>query len=276
ERRRPRRAPPAPLVRAAARRLLRRSGAGAPGALRAGVEPGLAGVPVRVLRAGVLPARDGPGPRLAGGDAARPGRLAHLLRGVHRAGPARRVGHERRGVRLHVQRLLQAQVRQALRRDARHPAGTGRRRARRDRLGADPWRPVLAGVPGRDGRVRPARLAVGAARPAGRAAGGLRVRRRRHGGHVVHALVAGLRPRHPRGAADVPVLHHVLPAVGLPAGAADRGAVPAALPRRRVDARAHDGSRARRDAGQPRLLPGDDRDRGGGGGPAARRTAPAL
>ena len=38
-----------------------------------------------------------------------------------------------------------------------------------------------------------------------------------HGLHVVHAQLAGLRVRAARDPADVPVLHDVLPAVGLPA-----------------------------------------------------------
>ena len=65
-------------------------------------------------------------------------------------GAAGRVGDERRRLRLHVQRLLQAEVRQALRRDAGHPARPGGRRARRDRLGADPRRALLARLPRRD------------------------------------------------------------------------------------------------------------------------------
>ena len=109
-----------------------------------GVPPGLAGVRVRLLRAGVLPRRDGAGARLAGRHAAGSGRRADQLRGVHRAGAARGVGDERCGVRLDVQRVLQAQVRAAVRRDAGHAARTGGHRARRDRLGTDPRRALRA------------------------------------------------------------------------------------------------------------------------------------
>ena len=77
---------------------------------------------VRVLRAGVLPARDGP----RAGHVHRRRRAAErrvrLVRGVHRAGTAGRVRDERRGVRLDVERVLQDALRQALRRDARHVA----------------------------------------------------------------------------------------------------------------------------------------------------------
>ena len=105
-----------------------------------------------------------------------------------------------------------------LRRDAGHPARPGGHRARRDRLGAAARRALRVGFLTVMAGLGSARLAVGAARAAGRAAGGVRVRGRRHGRHVVHAVVAGLRPGHARGAADVPVLHHVLPAVGVPGG----------------------------------------------------------
>ena len=84
-----------------------------------------------------------------------------------------------------------------------------------------------------------------------------------HGRHVVHALLAGLRPGHAGDPADVPVLHHLLPAVGLPAVAAGRRRVPAALPRRRADARAHHRRGAPRPARPPGVLPGHDRRRAG-------------
>ena len=99
------------------------------------------------------------------------------LRRLHRAGAAGRVGDERRGVRLHVQRVLQAQVQPPLRRGAGHAARAGRHRARRDRLGADPRRAVRAGVPRGDGRLRPAALAVGAAGAARGARRGVRASR---------------------------------------------------------------------------------------------------
>ena len=51
-------------------------------------------------------------------------RAGRQLLGVRGAGHARRVGHERRRDRLDVQRLLQAQVRQALRLDAGTPLNT--------------------------------------------------------------------------------------------------------------------------------------------------------
>src|SRR3546814_4068526 len=44
--------------------------------------------------------------------------LFRSLRRLHRAGAAGGVGHERRDLRLDVERLLQAQLRQALRGDA--------------------------------------------------------------------------------------------------------------------------------------------------------------
>src|SRR5262249_8367543 len=47
-------------------------------------------------------------------------------------------------------------------------------------------------------------------------------------GHLVHAFLAGLRPRATGGGADVPVLRDLLPALGVPVGAAVAGAsVPA-------------------------------------------------
>ena len=48
-------------------------------------------------------------------------RPAHSVRGVHRAGAAGDGGHERRRLRLHLERLLQDALRQALRGDARPP-----------------------------------------------------------------------------------------------------------------------------------------------------------
>ena len=101
-----------------------------------GVAAHLAGVRLRDLRAGVLPGRDGAGARLAG-RARCPGRTARRSRyaAFIAPGPARRGGHERRGVRLHVQRVLQAQVQPPLRRGAGHAAGADRHRARRDRAG---------------------------------------------------------------------------------------------------------------------------------------------
>ena len=62
----------------------------------------------------------------------------------------------------------------------------------------------------------------------------------------------------PSRAADVPVLHHVLPAVGVSPMAADPGRVPAALPRGRAHARLTPG-RARGHVRPSGVLPGHDR-----------------
>ena len=73
-----------------------------------------------------------------------------------------------------------------------------------------------ARVPGRDGRDGHAALVVGGARAAGGDAHRVRVRGRLHGADDVHAVLAGLRQDHPRPAAAVPVLGHVLPRHGVP------------------------------------------------------------
>ena len=65
-----------------------------------------------------------------------PGRRGDLLRGVHRPGAAGRVRDERRDLRLHVERLLQDELRQALPGHAGHLAGAAGRRDRRDLPGA--------------------------------------------------------------------------------------------------------------------------------------------
>ena len=54
------------------------------------------------------------------------------VRGVHRARAARGLGDERRDLRLHLERLLQDELRQALRGHAVDLARPARRRARRD------------------------------------------------------------------------------------------------------------------------------------------------
>ena len=65
-------------------------------------------------------------------------------------GHARGVGVQRRPARLDLQRLLQAQVREALRPDAGHAADDHRHRARRDPLGPAAGRVVLRGLPAGD------------------------------------------------------------------------------------------------------------------------------
>ena len=64
--------------------------------------------------------------------------------------------------------------------------------------------------------------------PAHRARG----RVHRHGGHDVHAQVAGLRPRHGGDDAPLPVQRHVLPDLGLSSLARDDRGVDTAVPRR--------------------------------------------
>ena len=129
------------------------------------------------------------------------------------------VGDERRDLRQHDQLLLQAQA---------TPRRTTRSCRRRWRvgdvaLGEIAWALIrgtlyaigfmvvmLRARPGL--RRRSAILAFPAAMLIGFAfAGG------RHGGDVVHAHVAGLRPGPARGPADVPVQRHVLPAERVPA-----------------------------------------------------------
>ena len=61
-----------------------------------------------------------------------------VLPAVRRPRAAGRLGHERRRLRLDLQRLLQAALRQALRRGAGDADGPARHRRRRDRLVADP------------------------------------------------------------------------------------------------------------------------------------------
>ena len=97
------------------------------------------------------------------------------------------------------------------------PMRAGRRGAGRDRLGADPRRPVRLRVHGHHAGARPGALGLGRAGHPGRPADRLRVRRCRDGGHYVHPQLAGLRVRHAGDAADVPVLDDVLPAQRLPA-----------------------------------------------------------
>ncbi|UUZ58758.1 hypothetical protein [Nocardioides sp. B-3] len=92
-------------------------------------------LPHRLPRAGVLPVlhrhRRRPADRRLRGQ-----RAVDPLRRVRGARDACRQRLQRRAARLDVQRLLQAQVRQALRPDARHPADHQRHRPRRDRSGA--------------------------------------------------------------------------------------------------------------------------------------------
>ncbi|CAA9231977.1 MAG: Efflux ABC transporter, permease protein, partial [uncultured Corynebacteriales bacterium] len=189
---------------------------------------------LRLLRAGVLPAVPGRRHRRPGRHRRRPGRPRHRVHRLRRAGAAGRQRHERRRLRLHDERLLQAEVREDVRRDALDAARAGRHRGRRDPLGPAARHALLGDVPAGDGRARADRLMVGAARAAGHDAHRAGVRRGRDGGDVVHAGLAGLRVRPAGDPADVPVLDHVLPAVGLPAAAAAGGAAHPAVPRDRA------------------------------------------
>ena len=83
----------------------------------------------------------------------RPGRrAAGRLHGLRGPRPPGVLGHERGALRLHLQRLLQAQDRQDLRRHPLHPARGGRRGPGRADLVAPARRPVLGGLPLRHGR----------------------------------------------------------------------------------------------------------------------------
>ena len=151
-------------------------------------------------------------PRASAASWARPGarRAAHPVPGVRRTGTARPGGDERRHRRVHVQYVLPAQLREGVRRRACDPARAGRRGARRDRLGADPRRPVLDRVRGRDAGARLVVLAGGRVRGARGDARRVHLRGRGHGRDDVHAHLAGLRPDPARHPAVVPVLGHVL------------------------------------------------------------------
>ena len=104
------------------------------------------------------------------------------LRRVHRAGAARGERDERRGLRLHVERVLQDALRQALRRDAHHVARPAGRRVRRDPHGPDPRRRVRGRVPDGHAGHGPEPGVVGRARRPRGAARGVRVREPRDGG----------------------------------------------------------------------------------------------
>ena len=93
---------------------------------------------VRHRRAGLLSAVDRHRHRQAGRGHPGSPRHHHPLRQLRGAGPAGRLGDERGGVREHLQRLFQAQVRQGLRRRAGHAAACVGRRPGRDRLRLDP------------------------------------------------------------------------------------------------------------------------------------------
>ena len=95
----------------------------------------------RHARADPLPVLDRHRRRRAGGGlhACATARRVGLRR-LRRAGHAGHLGHERRALRCDVQHLLQDEVRQAVRRDARHSADAARRGARGDHLGAAAWR----------------------------------------------------------------------------------------------------------------------------------------
>ena len=83
------------------------------------------------------------------------------------------------------------------------------------------------------------RLAVGGAGPAGGRADRIRLRGGRHGRHHLHAGLDRLRSGAAGAAAPLPVLHHLLPAVHLPAMAAAGRRVHAPLPGRQPGPGAH-------------------------------------
>ena len=145
-----------------------------------------------------------------------PERPADPVRRLRRAGAARLVGDERRDLRGHVQLLLQAAVREDVRRD---PVDAARARST-SRSARSTWALIrgalyatafvafaaLLGL-----IVSPwAVLAIPVALLIGFAFGAVG-----HGRDVVLPDVAGLRPRPAGDPADVPVLGHVLPDLGL-------------------------------------------------------------
>ncbi|CAA9390510.1 MAG: Efflux ABC transporter, permease protein, partial [uncultured Nocardioides sp.] len=253
----------------------------APGDVPAGaaqlhrLQGGVEAVPHGLPRAGPLPALHRHRRRSADRDLRAQWR-AHPVRRVRRPGHARGLRLQRRAHRHDLQRLLQAEVRQALRPDARHTADDRRHRPWRDRLGPAAGGGVRRGVPARHARPRPRQLVVGAAGAAGHAAHRVRVLRGVHGADDVDDELAGLRQDHPRPAAAVPLLRDVLPALGVPRLAPDRRRVHAALPWGRALPRAHH----RLDhLGQRRLgrLPrGDGGRRPGRRAPAPRHAAGDL
>ena len=145
--------------------------------------------------AAVLPAVDpgrpgGPG---RAGDRAR--RAAGGLHGVRRARAAGHLLDERRRLRLHLQRVPQAQVRQGLRRGAGYAAGPSGHRDGRDHLGPEPRPAVRRHVPARAGGHGAGPFGLAAGRGPRVGAHRLRVRRGRDGGHHLHAQLEGLRLR---------------------------------------------------------------------------------
>ena len=236
---------------------------------RKGLPARLAGVRVRGLRAAVLPAVRGARPGRAGRQGAGSRRGAHPVPGFRRARPARGVLDERRHVRLDVQHLLPAEVRQAVRRDPGHADAPGPGGAGGDRLGAAPRRHLRRGVhPGHAG-AGPGALAMGGAGRADRGADRLRLRRPGHDRDDVHEELAGLRLRDPGQHAALPVLRDVLPARHLPAGDPGDHRVHAAVPGRRAAARPDPrGGRSRSPVA--RGLPGRARP----GRPVRRRPPP--
>ena len=172
-----------------------------------------------------------------------------VLRRVRGAGDAGGLGDERRDPRLDVRHLLQAPLRQGLRRRARHPDAHRRHRPRRAGLVADALRGLLRRLPRGDGRDGAGVVVVGGAGLAGDLADRLRVRRRGDGADDVHEVLAGLRVRPARDRPDVPVLRDVLPGHRLRRRAALGGRGDAALPRRDADPRADHRRAHRRLAG---------------------------
>ena len=205
------------------------------------------------LRAAVLPAVRGARPGRAGRQGAGSRRAPHPVPGVRRARPARRVLDERRDVRLDVQHLLPAEVREAVRRGPGHADAPGPGGAGRDRLGAAPRHHLRRGVHAGHAGAGPRALAVGGAGRAGGGADRLRLRRPRHDRDDVHEELAGLRLRDPGQHAALPVLRDVLPARRLPAGGPGDRRVHAAVSGRRAAARPDRGGGRPRSAVAGRL-----------------------
>ena len=202
-----------------------------------GLPADLAAHRLRLLRAAVLPALPRRRDRRAGRHRRRSGRPADRLHGVRRAGAARRLAMNGAIYDSTINVFFKLKLRQDYDAMLATPLGPGD-----IALGEITWallRGTLysVGVPRGHGGARADHVVVGGARAAGRHADRAGVRGRRHGLHVVHAQLAGLRVRATRHPADVPVLDDVLPAVGLPAGDPGRGAVHPALPRHRAGAR---------------------------------------
>ena len=146
-----------------------------------------------------------------------------------------------------------------------------------DRVRALP-RPHLRGrVLHRRARARPRRVVVGGARASRDGLHRLRLRRRGDRRRHLHAELAGLRHPEPRGAADVPLLGDVLPALDLSRLAPGGRSVHTALPRGLAAAGADHGGR-RRGAARRRRLPRRARPRRGSGSRAAgsRSSSPAA